>query len=477
MMDAIPVPRWSKRRSLRITLFAGLCLVTSSILSGKDAMCQRIAAAGTPSASSLPAGMKKIEHVIWIIQENRSFDNYFGTFPGADGIPPSVCLPVMPGSKNCVKPFHMPPGEPLTDLSHNWERAHGDYDHGAMDGFVWAEGSPYTMGYLDNRDIPNYWKYARQFTLCDRFFSSLLGPSGPNHVFTVAAQSGGLINNVGTLADLKRVLDDPDGFSFASMVTLFSKTKLTWKYYVETQSIPPGTNPLMVAHVAYPDPKAFTLWNPLPGFKTIRDNDALMANLVSDNQFFKDIKEGTLPAVSWLIPDFQDSEHPPEPPDQGMWYVTRLINTVMDSPYWKNSVIFLTWDDYGGFYDNVPPPTVDAYGYGPRVPMLVISPYAKEHFVSHYTYDFTSVLKFIEVRWGLPHLTARDDRANDMNDCFDFNQAAIAPLVIPIPRDLPKSRLVLPHQEAPPSVQIPQPIVQRGVAVPVVRKAGPTAPK
>jgi phospholipase C len=460
---------------------AGAALARSVVVVGTLLLVAEVAASSSSAAlaqletvaANTPAiaGSEKIEHVVWIIQENRSFDNYFGTFPGADGIPPSTCLPKLPGSKDCVKPFHMPPGQPFTDLSHNWEIAHAAYDHGAMDGFVWAEGSTYTMGYLDDHDIANYWRYARSFTLCDRFFSSLLGPSGPNHVFTVAAQSGGLINNVGTLDALERVLDDPEGFSFASMVDLFSKTHLSWKYYVETQPIPPGTNPTMVAHVAYPDPKVFTLWNPLPGFKTIRDNPSLMARLVSDNEYFHNLQQGALPQVSWLVPDFQDSEHPPEPPGQGMWYVTRVVNALMNSPYWKDTVIFLTWDDYGGFYDHVTPPTVDAYGYGPRVPLIVISPYAKPHYVSHYAYDFTSVLKFIEERWGLPHLTLRDDFAKDMADCFDFSQTPTAPMVIPIPRNLPPSRLVLPHHEALPLVQIARPSVQAGVAIPSVQQS------
>lgn len=122
------------------------------------------------SASATPQGMNKIEHVVWIIQENHSFDNYFGTYPGADGIPPSTYLPVLPGSSECVKPLHMPPGQPLIDLDHSWATAHAAYDHGTMSGFVWAHGSPYTMGYYDERDIPSYWQYARHFTLCDRFF-------------------------------------------------------------------------------------------------------------------------------------------------------------------------------------------------------------------------------------------------------------------------------------------------------------------
>ena len=325
------------------------------------------------------------------------------------------------GARNASKPFHMPAGHFLLDLEHSWETARAAYDHGTMGGFVWVEGSPYTMGYYDASDIPNYWRYAHRFTLCDRFFSSEMTGSSPNHVYTVAAQSGE-INNIGTLDQLENDLDEPEGFPFESIVKNLGLRNVSWKYYVETQPKSPEWADLNAnfARMAFPDPKGFTLWNPMPGFKSIRDDESRMNRLVSLDDYYEDLQKGTLPQFAWIIPDFQDSEHPPEPLDQGMWYVTRIINALMKSSYWGNTAIFLTWDDYGGFFDHLPPPEVDAYGYGPRVPILVISPYAKRNFVSHYTYDFTSVLKFVEERWSLPHLTARDDRADDMMDCFDF---------------------------------------------------------
>lgn len=397
------------------------------------------AQAGTRQPT-LPPGMQKIKHVIWIIQENHSFDNYFGTYPKADGILPGTCLPVLPGSKSCIKPFHMPAGQPICDLSHEWVAAHADFDSGRMDGFVWAEGTPFTVGYYDQRDIPNYWDYARHFTLADEFFSSLMGPSGPNHLYTVAGQSGGLVVNAGLKA-AEKLLDEPDGFTFATMVKLFTHANVSWKYYVETVPTPAGVT---TGGLNYPNPKKYNIWNPLPGFKAIRNNPALMSHLVDQKEYFQDLKQGTLPDVSWLVPADQDSEHPPEPAApvaQGMWYVTRLVNALMQSRYWQDSVIFLTWDDYGGFYDHVPPPEIDAYGYGPRVPTIVISPYARPGYISHYVYDFTSMLKFIELRFGLPNLTTRDLRADPMLDAFNFNQKPNPPLVIPIPANLPASRL------------------------------------
>ena len=164
--------------SVRIWL-AGLCLTITLALLGGNALT-RTQAAECPSPSfATGRGIDKIQHVVFILQENRSFDNYFGTFPGADGFPPSTCLPKLPGSSECVAPFHMPKGEPIWDLDHGWESEHAAYDNGRMDGFVWVHGTPYTMGYYDERDIPNYWEYARHFTLCDRFFSSELTESSP----------------------------------------------------------------------------------------------------------------------------------------------------------------------------------------------------------------------------------------------------------------------------------------------------------
>lgn len=466
--------RASGKSRLTMTLFALALLAAPTAAWSQNGL----GAAGRDASVTTIPGSEKIEHVVWIIQENHSFDNYFGAFPGADGIPPTTCLPKMPGSQQCVKPFHMPPDQPLLDLEHSWETAHAAYDDATMNGFVWAEGSPYTMGYYDQRDIPNYWNYASRYTLCDRFFSSEMTGSSPNHVYTVAAQSQE-INNIGSLAQLKDVMDDDDGFSFASIVKRFAGQNITWKYYVETQPLPPGgrNENAHLSRLAYPDPKVFTLWNPMPGFKAIRDNPAEMSRLVSQDEYFNDLKNGALPQVSWLIPDFQDSEHPPEPLDQGMWYVTRAVNALMQSPYWRNTVIFLTWDDYGGFYDHVPPPEVDAHGYGPRVPMIVLSPYAKQHYVSHDTYDFTSVLKFIEQRWNLKHLTPRDRRANNMQDCFDFSQQPPAAAdVIPIPGNL-RSHLLPVHITYPPYVELPHPAgpqTQGTQAVPYIPPAHPS---
>lgn len=426
---------------MRITFARALAFIAVALM-GASAWSQGPAKAPSSATPAPPRGIDKIEHVIFILQENRSFDNYFGTFPDADGFPPSTCLPKLPGSSDCVAPFHMPKGQPVWDLDHGWESEHAAFDNGRMDGFVYVHGTPYTMAYYDERDIPNYWAYARRFTLCDRFFSSELAESLTNHLYSVAAQSGGLIQGAGSIEELEDVLDDSGGLTIASMVDLFSRNNISWKYYVETRPNPADRETYgILPALWFGRPKEFSLWNPLPGFRSVREDPSRMSRLVDLKEYFQDLQQGTLPSVSWIVPTFEDSEHPPEPlapVAKGMWHVTSVLNALMESPAWKNTVVFLAWDDYGGFYDHVPPPMVDAFGYGPRVPAIVISPYAKPGYVVHMIYDFTSVLKFIEVRFNLPYLTARDGLANDMHDCFDFNQKPTPPLTFAMSEHIPQ---------------------------------------
>jgi phospholipase C len=405
-----------------------------------------------------------INHIVYIIQENITFDHYFGTYPGADGIPADLKLAYRPGGQPEVSPFHLNKTALPHDLNHSWQAAQLAYNGGKMDGFLWAEwpralhyywqgdvpnidpdkikadsgqlesGGPMfnpnirngqffgkktkaaptgpppgwvlnTVSYYDYHEIPNYWEYARRYTLCDRFFSSLTGPSEPNHLYTVAAQSGGLVNNPGPAVARKESVYD-----FKTAAELLESNGVSWKYYDEK-----------------PDPRLHSLWNPLPGFKNFTPDSVLMKKVVPLADFFTDIKNGHFPSVCWIVPTGPDSEHPPWDSARGMWHVTGLVNAIMNSPYWKDTAIIITWDDFGGFYDHVAPPKVDKYGYGFRVPALVISPYARAGFVDHTQFDFTSPLKLIETRFSLPALTDRDRAANDMLSCFDFKQQPLAP--------------------------------------------------
>ncbi len=425
---------------------------------------------GSPNPSEIP-----IKHFIYIIQENQTFDRYFGTYPGANGIPKGVKLPYKPGGLPEVAPFHLHQTAIPRDLSHSWQAARTAYDGGKMDGFLWAEwpqalrhywdnkpvpqpdpnlihpkpvtpemmnrqqrqrprgatlaerggeffggqqtglpGGPppdwvlNTLSYYDWHELPNYWEYARRFTLCDNFFSSLMGPSEPNHLYTVAAQSGGMVNNPPA-----GLATEPGVYTFPTMAELLENAHVSWRYYDQKEN-----------------PHAHSLWNPLPGFVAFQKNPELMQHLVPLGDFYKDIVNHQLPAVSWIVPTAEDSEHPPADAAQGMWHVTNLVNALMQSDYWKDSLIILTWDDYGGFYDHIPPPDVDSFGYGPRVPALLISPFAKPDFICHTHFDFTSPLKLIEERFGLKSLATRDKAAKDMLDCFSFRQKPLPPDII-----------------------------------------------
>ena len=418
----------------------------------------------------------RINHFIYIIQENHSFDNYFGTYAKADHIPPGIKLadrpPNWPGPRTYYRPFHFSGDAIPHDLSHAWQAARTAWNDGGMDGFIWAEwpqalkivwdGKPVpqpdptkvhpepnsapnaapanefadaeelemgiapepippglpvgpppswvlnTLSYMDFHEIPNYWEYARKFTLCDHFYSSLMGPSEPNHLYALTAQSAGLVNNPGP-----GVADEPGVYTFPTMCDLLQSSNITWKFYD-----------------GKPDPHLHSLWNPLPGFQQFQADPRLMVHLTGTVDFYTDLSRGTLPAVSWIVPNVAESEHPPASVSNGMWYVTALINAVMQSPYWDDCAIILVWDDYGGFYDHVAPPQTDRYGFGPRVPALIISPYSKPGVVVSTRFDFTSPLKLIETRFHLPALTDRDRDSNDMLDCFDFGQKALDPDVV-----------------------------------------------
>ena len=409
-----------------------------------------------------------IKHLVYIIQENHSFDNYFGTYPGADGIPVGTALPVNANSTSSlvVAPFHMnsslpvsivgdelPPGvsdpeelvnsssaspfhlspQVQVDVTSAWTAAHMSYDNGKMDGFVYAQNyfhlnGTLAMGYYDRSDIPYYWDYADNYVLADRFFSSLLGPSLPNHLYIASGTSGGIIDDSGnTLNGGGNGVGDLN-LTWATLAQELTLSNVTWAWYTG-QAVPVSGS----------------VWNVLPLFSYFQEHfQTLETHDLGTQSFIDAISNGTLPAVSWITPGYwappgmpsacagQDvSEHPPSRQDCGMDYVASLVNAIMKSQYWQDTAIVITWDDYGGFYDHVAPPTVDIYGEGFRVPTLIISPWAKHGYVDHTVYEFGSMLKLAETIFHVPSLNTRDSTSNDMLDAFDFGQNPQQPLVEP----------------------------------------------
>src|SRR5216684_207446 len=359
----------------------------------------------------------KIKHVVVIMQENRSFDTYFGTYPGADGIPAGVCVP-NPSTNQCVRPYHN-----LNDKNiggpHGATNAVADINGGKMDGFIGQElrGSkiacksnfdpacslnqqqPDVMGYHDAREIPNYWTYAEQFVLQDHMFEPNASWSLPEHLFMVSGWSAKCSSASDPMSCVNALQNPGQGanakYAWTDLTYLMYKNSVSWKYYV-AQGTQPDCQDDQATCAALPQTVGTPeIWNPLPWFTTVKQ-DGQLGNIQTIGNFYTDAKSGHLPAVSWVVPNGKVSEHPPGLVSEGQTYVTTLINAIMNSSDWSSTAIFLAWDDWGGFYDHVAPPVVDQNGHGLRVPGIVISPYAKRGYIDHQTLSFDEYVKFIE---------------------------------------------------------------------------------
>jgi phospholipase C len=451
---------------------------------------------------AIPTGIHKIKHVVIIMQENRSFDSYFGSYPGADGLPGVAgnpgrvpCTPnpraIGTRSPQCETPFH-------DRLDKNGGGPHGilnalaDINRGRMNGFIAeaqkgerhcqgafdpncganaATGQTDVMGYHTGADLPNYWAYARNFVLQDHMFESVNSWSLPSHLYMVSEWSA-LCSAPRDPWSCKDAPQQPEyppdalrngsratpNYAWTDLTYLLYKNHVSWGYYVFTGTEPDCENSGDVNCAPVPqNAKTPGIWNPLPYFDTVQ-HDQQVGNVQTLSAFFAAARAGKLPAVSWITPTARVSEHPPSLVSAGQTYVTGLINAIMRGPDWKSTAIFLAWDDWGGFYDHVVPPVVDQLGYGIRVPGLVISPYAKPGYVDHQGLSFDAYAKFIEDDFmggqrldprtdGRPDLRpdAREDApqlGNLVND-FDFNRTPRSPLILPL---RPKTDLTEPSK-------------------------------
>ena len=340
-----------------------------------------------------------IQHIIIFFEENHTFDNFFGTYPNANGINGSIALPESATSNATIKPFHLN-STSTPDLDHSRKTAIEAYDNGSMNGFVYAEQSANTMGYYDGNDIPYFWDYASKFVLMDNYFTSVMGPSLPNHLYLLAGQSEGITDNI-------------DKYCFNSPVIMdeLDNKSISWKYYSGNDTA--------------------NVWNPVPNCISFQNNKTRLNGLSPTTQFVNDLQSGSLANVTWIIPTDENSEHPPNDVVKGEKYAVSLINAIMESKYWSSTAIFITWDDYGGWFDHVAPPQVDTYGFGFRVPCLIISPYAKQGYIDSTQSDHTSILKFIETIYSLTPLSERDSNASNMLEAFDLSQPSNSKLILP----------------------------------------------
>ncbi len=337
----------------------------------------------TPTPSQ-PGSLNSINHIVIACQENRTFDEYFGTYThaGQFAMPANYALP--DGKGGTIKPYHFT--SLLThDINHDWQSIHREWNNGAMDGFYTTDGIN-ALGFYTSADLPYYYALAGAFTLCGHYFCYQLGPTLPNRLALWCGTSGGITTGS---AIPKASLD------FPTIVDLLDAHKITWKCYnlgLELGSVP-----------------EIEFFNALPFFKKW-DKDRRI--FYSEIDYHIDLHNNTLPNVSFIISDGLISEHPPTDIHTGQSKMSSIIDALISSSSWQSSVLFLTYDEGGGFFDHVPPPQVDDYGLGFRVPMTVVSPWVRRGYVSGQLYEHASILKFIEKRFGLPTLASVNTQFN-----------------------------------------------------------------
>jgi phospholipase C len=385
-----------------------------------------------------------IKHVVFIIKENRSFDEMFGRFPGANGATTA-------NDHGTIRPLTR--GEDQrqeADAAHCFTCALRAVNGGAMDGFnISPEADQYAFTQFSPEQLPAYWHWAEKYVLSDNVFASALGPSFPNHLFSIAAQSGGIHDNPGRdLEELTlqqeaglakswgcdigpsgnvevtdsegKVVVLPPCFDFLTEGDLLNQMDVPWAYYASTNK-----------QYGY-------LWSAYSAIRRYREHPERWAKHIRPvDGIVQDIHDGVLPPVTWVTPRGELSDHAGSRNSfcHGQNWTTQVVNAIMTSPMWKDTAIFLTWDDYGGFYDHQPPPQVDGFGFGIRVPLLTISPYARSGVVDSHLGEFSSVLRFIEDNWGFGQLTHRDGDATNLSYNFDFARPPLPPDPQPLRTD------------------------------------------
>jgi phospholipase C len=394
------------RRSVAARFAMLVALSAGSLLS---------AASPAAALAADPTPATPIQHLVMLMQENHTFDNYFGTFPGAEGPPSDTCVPRDPASPElgCVAPYHLETTRTV-DLHHGSSIGYAAYDNGLMDGFIAAQNSrnlpgEVALGYYDGRDLPLYWNLATDYVLADHFFSSVQGSSEANHFYWMAARTP--------------VTIPEEGLDFPVIFDRLQEAGVSWKFYVQNY------DPTITFRNKEPatSKAAQLVWAPLLNFPRFLDDPDRFSRIVDLSEYYADLASGSLPAVSFVVPSGA-SEHPPGDVALGQVFATSLITSLMRSNAWDSSAFVLTWDDWGGWYDHVPPPKVDADGFGFRVPTLIVSPFATPGTIDSTTYDFTSMLKFIEDNWSIEPLTGRDATANSIVTALDFSKPGRAPV-------------------------------------------------
>jgi phospholipase C len=368
----------------------------------------------------------QIQHVVVIMMENRSFDNLFSGFPGADTAQSGMNY----GQQVQLQPV---PFEQGTDIIHSHASWVTDFDNGKMDGFINPVPAltEFPYAYVPQSETAPYWTLASAYTLADRMFQSNSGPSFPAHLYMIAGQAGvadqgqqGTVSSVPSInnstasiwgcdseAGTSVKVIGPNGtnlapvfpcFDYQTAGDLMDAKGVTWRYYA---------------------PGVYTLWSVFDAISHIRFGPDWQQDVVNSQGIFTDLQAGTLAQMTWIVPDYTYSDHAgPGATAEGPSWVASVVNAIGASQYWDSTAILISWDDWGGWYDHVPPPQVDYAGLGFRVPLIVVSPWAKHGYVSHNQHEFGSFLRFSEEVFDLPSLGTRDAISDDLSDCFDFTQ-------------------------------------------------------
>ena len=404
--------------------------------------------------------LPQIRHIVIVMQENHSFDNYLGVLGRGDGFrldgdgQPLDSNPTKAGQP--VRAHHFPDTTQVPHIpTQSWEASHEQFGQGRNDGFVRSiedavvageppgepPGDPHlAMGFWDEADLPFYYGLARTFPLCDRWFGSCLGPTIPNRRFLISGTAHGLTTDA-----LSELFDEPPA---GTIFDALSRHGISWVNYHSSERI--GLASVLRPSRLREELQSMTQFTadvyPLSIWRYV-------CHIRSVGRFQADCRAGRLPAVSIVDPDFdQDSEENPQDIRRGAAFAAGIINEVLTSPAWPHTLLIWTYDEHGGYYDHVPPPPAPAPDdvapkgqpghydrLGFRVPAVVASPYARPGYVSHVVHDHTSVLKLIETKWNLPALTRRDLAADDLLDCLDlaappaFAQPPVLPPALPAP--------------------------------------------
>ncbi len=443
--------RWNNVRSAAGALIAALAASACSQGPGAGFAAPARQPASYAGVRGVGGSSNLIQHVVIVIQENRSFDDLFATFPGADGTTTGRT------STGKTVPLVKTNLQEPCDLGHSRQGYLRDYDHGKMDGFNLEGGSgscghkagiiPYQ--YVKPKQVAPYWSMAQQYVLGDHMFQTQGSGSFTAHQDLIAGATIFNQSQVDSLVDFPSHgpwgCDAPNGtttsyvqpvgskltyhyhkgpfpcMAYETMRDLLDARGVSWKYYAPAVQSGGGAE-----------------WNGFDAIQAVREGSEWTTNISSpETNIFNDISNGTLASVVWIVPDRQNSDHPGAGLDTGPSWVASVVNAIGQSQYWSSTAIVVLWDDWGGFYDHVPPPFIDDLGgLGFRVPMLVISPYAVQGspsggYVSHTQYEFGSVLKFVEGIWNLGSLGTTDVRANSIVDCFDFKQQPRPFTIIP----------------------------------------------